>query len=160
MASATTTDLTTQVLDSWNIHARIVLYLLDAVQEEHLTDSATKKGRTVGVHFAHIHNVRLMWLKASAPELLEGLTKLEGDAITKGQLAEALQQSADAVQTLLETSVQAGRVKSFKPHLPAFIGYLISHEGFHMGKIDLILSLAGHAVPDKAHYGMWEWGVR
>jgi uncharacterized damage-inducible protein DinB len=65
-----------QLIESWHIHNRINLFLLDAVAEAHLIDTASLKGRTVGEQFAHIHNVRLMWLKAAAPELEKGQTKI------------------------------------------------------------------------------------
>jgi uncharacterized damage-inducible protein DinB len=162
MAELVTSELSAQVLDAWRIHSRIVLYLLDAVPTESLGDSATKRGRTVAAHLAHIHNVRLMWLKVSAPERMAGLDKVEaGEGTTKEALAAALSGSGEAIAGLLENALETGgRVKSFKPHAAAFMSYLISHEGYHTGKIDLILSLSGHALPDKAHYGIWEWGVR
>ena len=72
----------------------------------------------------------------------------------------APQQVTAGFDDLIEALATGGRVKSFKPHAAAFMSYLISHEGYHTGKIDLILSLNGHALPDKAHYGIWEWGVR
>ncbi len=151
-----------QVAETWQIHARIVLYLLEAIPEEALGDAAAKRGRTVAAALAHLHNTRLMWLKAAAPERLEGLAKFEsGDTPGKEALVGALQQSAEAVRAMVEAAVASGgRIKSFKPHAAAFVGYLISHEAFHMGKIDLILGQCGHPLPDKAHYGLWEWGVR
>src|SRR5947209_7051124 len=66
-----------QFLGAWEIHNRINLYLLDAIETEHLSDHSASKGRSVGEQFAHIHNVRLMWLKAAAPDLLKGLSKVE-----------------------------------------------------------------------------------
>ena len=45
-----------QMIETWEIHNRINLYLLDAIKEEQLTDIAASKGRTVGEQFAHIHN--------------------------------------------------------------------------------------------------------
>ena len=71
------------LIDTWNIHNRINIYLLDAINEEFLTDVSASKGRNVGEQYAHIHNVRLMWLKASSPDLLEGLTKIEKVMISK-----------------------------------------------------------------------------
>lgn len=56
-----------QLLDAWHIHNRINLFLLKSVAEAHVSDTASSKGRTVGEQFAHIHNLRLMWLKAAAP---------------------------------------------------------------------------------------------
>ena len=90
------------LLETWQIHNRINLYLLNAVAEEHLQDKAANKGRTVGEQFAHLHNVRLMWLQQAAPELLEGLAKLEKDALSKVLLADALTKSGTAINALLD----------------------------------------------------------
>jgi uncharacterized damage-inducible protein DinB len=150
--------------ETWAIQGRIVLFLLDSVSAEALADSLGGKGRTVADHFAHVHNVRLMWLKSAAPERLEGLAKLEkvgADEAGKALLHESLVASAAAIEGVVDQAVvSGGRVKGFKPHATAFVGYLIAHESYHAGKIDLLLRQAGHAVSDTVHYGLWEWGVR
>jgi uncharacterized damage-inducible protein DinB len=145
------------LIETWQIHNRILLFLLNGIPPEALTDSAAPKQRTVADHIAHIHNVRLMWLKVAAPDLLEGLEKVEKAADAE-LLRSSLEASGKAVEELLRRS--DGKIKGFKPHASAFVGYLISHEGYHSGKVDLILRLNGHALDDKVHYGMWEWGVR
>lgn len=150
-----------QSIDTWNIHNRINLYLLDAIAEEHLNDISTSKGRSIGEQFAHIHNVRLMWLKAADPELLDGQTKLEKDAdLSKTLLSEALNDSATAIASLLQRGFEQGKIKGFKPHPAAFLGYLISHESHHRGQIMLALKQSGHMVDRKVQYGLWEWGSR
>jgi uncharacterized damage-inducible protein DinB len=70
-------ELVDQLLDTWVIHNRIHLYLLDAIAPEALEGVSASKGRSVAAQFAHIHNVRLMWLSSAAPELMDGLQKLE-----------------------------------------------------------------------------------
>ncbi|NUM81816.1 hypothetical protein HUU42_13545 [bacterium] len=65
------------LIETWHIHNRINLYLLAAVPDDAIEDVSASKGRTVAEQFAHLHNVRLMWLNASAPELLKGLNKIE-----------------------------------------------------------------------------------
>jgi uncharacterized damage-inducible protein DinB len=149
-----------QLIDAWRIHNRIQLHVLESLPEETLPDASLGRGRTVGDHFAHVHNVRLMWLKSAAPALLEGLDKVEKEgALVKQTLMNALETSGEAMATLLKESIAAGgKVKGFKPNVAGFFGYLISHESYHMGKIDLILRQAGHPMDDKIHYGMWEWG--
>ncbi|MFO0954374.1 MAG: DinB family protein [Isosphaeraceae bacterium] len=147
--------------ETWAIHNRINLYLLDAVPPEALGDSLPKC-RTVSDQFAHIHNVRLMWLKPAAPELLEGLTKLETKGVaTKEQLAAALESSGKAVEQLLRKACAAGgKVKGFKPNATAFLGYLISHESHHRGQIGWTLKQSGRPLDARTAFGMWEWGVR
>ena len=148
--------------ETWDIHNRINLYVLDAVETASLRSLSASKGRNVGEQFAHIHNVRLMWLKAAAPELLKGLVKLEKEhALDKKLLRKSLADSSTAIRSLLEQSMaQGGKVKGFKPHAAAFLGYLISHESHHRGQIALTLKQSGAALDKKIQYGIWEWGVR
>ena len=151
-----------QFIETWEIHDRINLYLLDAIDPEHLKDLAASKGRNVGEQLAHIHNVRLMWLKQAAPELLGKLAKIEKeDATDKSLLQKSLAESGQAINALLTKSIESGgRLKGFKPHATAFLGYLISHESHHRGQIALSLKQANHPVSKKVLFGIWEWGVR
>ena len=150
------------LLETWQIHDRINLYLLDAVDAASLDSHSASKGRSVGEQFAHIHNVRLMWLKSAAPDLLKGLAKVESEqASDKKLLRKSLNESGKAIGQLLETSLESGgKVKGFKPHAAAFLGYLISHESHHRGQIALSLKQAGKPLDKKPAYGIWEWGVR
>jgi uncharacterized damage-inducible protein DinB len=151
-----------QLLETWQIHDRINLYMLEAIDPQSLASHSASKGRSVGEQFAHIHNVRLMWLKSAAPELLKGLSKLENEqANDKKLLAKSLTGSGKAISALLEQSLAAGgKVKGFKPHATAFLCYLISHESHHRGQIALSLKQAGKPLDKKTGYGLWEWGVR
>ena len=149
-------------LETWEIHNRINLYLLDAVAPASLPSLSASKGRNVGEQFAHIHNVRLDWLKAAAPDLVTGLSKIEKEsADDKALLKKSLKLSGEAIAVLVAKSVEAGgRVKGFKPHVTAFVGYLISHESYHRGEIGIILAQSGNTLDKKTSYGMWEWGIR
>lgn len=154
--------MSTELVETWNIHDRINRYLLAAVPEEALGFVSASKGRTVGEQVAHIHNVRLMWLKEAAPQLFAGLSKIEkGTTLTIGNLASALEASGAAIaQLITDRQADGARVKGFKPHTTAFVGYLISHESHHRGQIVLTLKQAGHPVDKKTAFGLWEWGSR
>lgn len=150
-----------QFLETWSINNRLNQYLLKSIDEEHLIDIAASKGRNVAQQFAHIHNVRLMWLKEAMPELLKGLLKFENDMpIKKNTLLKELDKSGIAINKLLETAIDEGKIKGFKSHPIAFLGYLIAHESHHRGQIMLTLKQNGHPVDKKIQFGLWEWGVR
>ena len=151
-----------QLLETWNIHNRINVYLLDNIAPEALSGTSTSKGRSVAEVFAHIHSNRLAWLEAAAPDLFAGLLKIEKEsAANAALLRRSLEDSGKAIESLLRHSLETGgRVKGFKPHAVAFMGYLISHESYHRGEIGIILAQSGHPLDKKVSYGMWEWGVR
>jgi uncharacterized damage-inducible protein DinB len=150
-----------QLTETWAIHNRINLLLVDAIPE---TALAAKLEKTRSVHdlFAHIHNVRLMWLKPSAPELLEGLEKLPAKGrATKKQIRVALGQSGKALESVFRAAGgNGGKMKGFKPHAAAFLGYLISHESHHRGQIGWTLKLTGQPLEQKIAYGIWDWSRR
>jgi uncharacterized damage-inducible protein DinB len=151
-----------QLLDTWRIHNRINLYLLAEVDPNSLEAVSASKGRTVAEQFAHIHNVRLMWLKQAGPALAAKLDKLEKEKKPgKEVLQKSLEDSGQAIEDLLRACLESGgKVKGFKPHAVAFLGYLISHESHHRGQIILSLKQAGVPVSKKTGFGIWEWGVR
>ena len=75
--------------------------------------------------------------------------------------AGALGASATAVEELLRRSIATGgNVKGFKPHVTAFLGYLIAHESHHRGQIGWTLKQSGRPLDQKTMFGLWEWGVR
>jgi uncharacterized damage-inducible protein DinB len=151
-----------QLVETFQINNRINLYLLEAIDEKHLADVYSgSKGRSAGKQWAHLHNVRLMWLKASAPELMEGILKIEDtDALNKKVLKNGLTKSGKAIESLFRKAEKEGRIKGFKPHPAAFLGYLLAHEAHHRGQIIISLKQNGHMIDQKTQYGIWEWGVR
>jgi uncharacterized damage-inducible protein DinB len=151
-----------QLIDTWRINNRIDLYLLDAIPEEDLKDTLTSKGRRAGEQFAHIHNVRLMWLKAALPDALKGLEKIEKEqAHSKKLLQKSLADSGEAIVKILENACENnGRVKGFKPHVTAFAGYLAAHDAHHRSQAIIALKQSGHKLDQKILYGIWEWGSR
>ena len=162
---ATENDLTipaNDLLQTVQISNRIVLYVLEHITPEQLGTRPQNKGRTVGEMLAHLHNNRLLWLEVADKTLFASQTKLsKDDALDKDKLTQALQASAEAVSLLVQKTVASrGRVKGFKPHTTAFVGYLIAHDFYHLGEIGIWLAQSGFPLEQKVAYGLWEWGVR
>ena len=151
-----------QILETWQINNRVNLYLLEAIAPENLQAALASKGRSAGEQFAHIHNVRLMWLKQAAPELFADQIKIEKEnAGDKELLKNALEKSAASIGQMLSDALEKdGKIKGFKPHAVAFLGYLISHEAHHRSQAIIALKQSGHPVDKKILFGIWEWGVR
>ncbi len=153
---------TNQILETWQINNRVNLYLLEAIAPENLQATLVSKGRNAGEQFAHIQNVRLMWLKQAAPESLENQIKIEKEnAGDKDLLKNALANSAEAIGQLFAAALEKdGKIKGFKPHATAFLGYLISHEAHHRSQTIMALKQSGCPLDKKILFGIWEWGVR
>jgi uncharacterized damage-inducible protein DinB len=118
------------------------------------------KGRTVAAIVAHLHNVRVMWLKAAAkgskiPE------QLDRASVTPAQATKALEKSRAALSAVLKAALESDcRVKGFRPDVAGFFGYLIAHDAHHRGQVCMLARQVGHPLPQKAMVGMWEWGTR
>ncbi len=147
-----------ELLETWDIGAKICEYFLAAVDPSAL-DTKPAKGRTVRNQFIHIHNVRGMWIKSASPILATQFNKLEPGTPLEMLLKE-LSASRNLVRQLIEQNFESGVVKGFKPHLTAFIGYLISHESHHRGMAELVLREIGSPISDKVSFGLWEWNSR
>jgi hypothetical protein len=73
-----------------------------------------------------------MWLKSAAPDLFDGLQKLENEDLLRTPLQLTFESSGRAIAALLERAFAGGgKIKGFKPHARAFLGYLIAHEAHH-----------------------------
>jgi len=134
--------------------------LLDAVADAAWTSPPPfGKGRSIAQLFAHIHNVRLMWLTAQKRGDLPA--KLDADGLTKAAVRKALEASASALRTVIREAAQTeeGRIRDFKPNVAHFTAYLISHEAHHRGQVTQLARALGQAVDQKTMFGMWSWST-
>ncbi len=105
-----------------------------------------------------MHNVRVMWLKASKGRVPEQLDRF---TVTPAQARKALDASCAALREVLQAALETdGRIKGFRPDVAGFFAYLVAHDAHHRGQIAMLARQAGHPIPQKAMFGMWEWGVR
>lgn len=148
------------LLKAFNTNDRINHYLIET-----LPPAAWKanppdgKGRTIAAIVAHMHNVRVMWLKAAKAEDIPA--QLDRATVTPAQAKSALESSHDALSAIMRRALETdGRIKGFRPDVAGFFGYLIAHDAHHRGQIAMLARQLGHPLPQKAMFGMWEWGSR
>ena len=148
------------LLNAFNTNNRISQYLIDNLPPAAWNGKAPEgKGRNIAAIVAHMHNVRVMWLKAvKAEEIPEQADRAK---LTQGQAVRALEQSRRALCLVLGKALAGdGRVTGFRPDVAGFIGYLIAHDAHHRGQITMLARQVGHPLPQKAMFGMWEWNSR
>jgi uncharacterized damage-inducible protein DinB len=153
-------QLPAALLNAFKTNDRINHYLIDNLPPEAWSAKPVDgKGRTIAAIVAHMHNVRVMWLKAAkAQDIPE---QLERATVTPAQALRALESSRDALSTVMGRALESdGRVKGFRPDVAGFFGYLIAHDAHHRGQITMLARQFGHPLPQKAMFGMWEWGSR
>jgi uncharacterized damage-inducible protein DinB len=154
-------SLSQSLLIAFDTNDRINQYLL-----ENLPAAAWRaeppdgKGRSIAAIVAHMHNVRVMWLKAAAKES-KIPEQLDRTSVTQAAAAKAFEQSRSALSAVLKDALEGdGRVKGFRPDVAGFFGYLVAHDAHHRGQICMLARQVGHPLPQKAMFGMWEWGAR
>jgi uncharacterized damage-inducible protein DinB len=153
-------EIPVALLNAFNTNNRINQYLID-----HLPPPAWKakpvdgKGRTIAAIAAHMHNVRVMWLKAcKAEEIPE---QLDRATVTPAQAMRAMEASRRALCVVISQALaNDGRIRGFRPDVAGFVGYLIAHDAHHRGQIAMLARQLGHPLPQKAMFGMWEWNSR
>ncbi len=149
------------LLNAFNTNNRINQYLIDNIPAPAWKAKPPDgKGRTVAAIIAHMHNVRIMWLKSAAkgsdiPAPLDRVT------VTPSQALRAVEQSRLALSVVISAALEGdGRVKGFRPDVVGFLCYLVAHDAHHRGQIAMLARQSGHPLPQKAMFGMWEWGSR
>ena len=158
-AKAAPFDLTTALLHAFDTNEKVNQFMLDNMPAAAWrAEPPNGKGRTVAAIMAHVHNVRVMWLKAAAkgskiPE------QLDRDKVTIAGAKKGLTESHAALRELIEPSIKSdGRVKGFKPDVASFLGYLFAHDAHHRGQVMMLARQSGNPLPQSAQFAMWEWG--
>jgi len=154
------TQLPVALLNALDTNNRINLYMIENLAADAWTAKLPGgKGRTIAAIVAHIHNVRVMWLKAAKAEDIP--EQLDRDMVTTAQAVRALESSRAALHKLCRQAVETdGRIKGFRPDVAGFVGYLIAHDAHHRGQIAMLARQLGHPLSQKTVFGIWGWGKR
>jgi uncharacterized damage-inducible protein DinB len=124
--------------------------------------------RTIAAIFTHVHNVRVKWVRLTAPHLTLP-PKLHRAHCTPQQARAGLTESAARCGEMLAEALGAagnsGRVESFRrdgwaPPWPVgveMLCYMLSHEAHHRGQVCMLAHQLGSPVPNEVGYGLWNW---
>ncbi len=145
-------------LQAYAADDRVTDYLL-----EHLGEEAWRaepvEGRSIAAIVAHMHNVRVMWLKSAKAETIPA--QLDRHTVTPGEARAALAQSRDGILALLRGAFAGnGKVRNFPPDAAHFFAYQVAHDAHHRGQICMLARQLGYRLPQEATIGMWEYGKR
>ena len=106
-----------QVMDSWRLNNAINLLLIDAIPARGFAAvPLASRGRTVAQQFAHIHWVRVAWLKFQGAPGAKALPRFgRGASPSRGKLKAAFRASGELFADFIENALAGGqRVKLFK----------------------------------------------
>lgn len=152
-----------ELVEAWRTNNRISLFLIDAIDDEGLRCTLSKRGgRDVARQFAHMHTVRVSHLGRRARDLAEGLEIFETeDSPDRDRLKAALIASGEAIERFL-AGVLAGvdGRRGFRKGIFATLAYFVAHESHHRGSIMLTLKQCGHPVNADARMAIWDWDRR
>ena len=166
LKSAAARDLGAALAESYAINDRMNQVLL-----EHLDARAWRakmpgdRTRTIAAIFSHVHNVRLKWLRLSAPHLRIP-AQLHRSRCTQEQARAALAESAErCCEMLAEALRPEGRIAAFRrdgwakpwPAGPAMLAYMITHDAHHRGQACMLAHQLGFPLPSARVSEMWAW---
>ena len=155
-----------EICEAWHINQRANQLLLDAIDDESLTATLSKRGgRSVARQFAHLHDNRVFQLEKRAPAHAEGLARFAAKGAPKTDpdrraLVRALERSSKRVEAWFRAA-HAGkpRTRLQKRGLVPTLGYLIAHEAHHRGNVMLTLKECGRPVDKAVRDGIWNWNA-
>ena len=145
---------------------QLIIELLDPAAWRAQPPRTKGGGRTIAARFAQMHNVRLKWLKGSAPHL-KCPPPLNPHRCTMNQAASAhhkssaqcLQMLTDALSAAPNRHVTKFYRDSWMPTWRAggaMFSYMFAHEAHHRGQILMLAHQLGHRVLHKSPH-IWQW---
>ncbi len=154
-------ELGRALVEAFLTNERINQVLLDLLSPEvWRAQPPCAKRRNIATTFAHMHNVRCMRLKMSAPNEAPP-AKLERAQVSVAEAKEALAQSARAMVRLIERSLASGgHVPDWRPDVVALVCGAITHDAHHRGQICHWASQLGAPLTPEQQLQMWEWDKR
>ena len=144
------------VLEALRANNRINLMLFDAIDDEGMACTLSKRGgRSVLRQFAHMHDVRRMHFDARGKKLGLVMARFPAkEPIGRAAVRDALLASQEGLETFF-AAMDSGEARCFRKGPVVYAGYFLSHDAHHRGNILLTLKTCGHAVDKDVRYALW-----
>lgn len=153
-------DLEQQIIETWQINHKVNLMVLDALNDEALGLSLSKRGGgNVGHQLAHIYNVRFWHAEKIDNALISGSKTVKAeDEKTIDMLRELHEISTEWITKILTKAILENKaIKGTKRGIIPYLGKMLAHEAHHRGNILLTLKISGFKLPDTLKYTIWDW---
>jgi len=120
--------------------------------------------RTIAAIFTHMHNMRVKWLRLTAPHL-KAPAQLKRTSCTPEQARAGLAASAARCEDMLGEALGGGGVKAFLrdgwakpwPVGMEMLVYMVAHEAHHRGQVCMLAHQMGFQLPVEVMAGLWNW---
>jgi uncharacterized damage-inducible protein DinB len=126
--------------------------------------------RNIATIVTHMHNIRIKWVRLSAPHL-KLPPQLNRAHVTLQQAHAALAESASSCAEMLAAAqdVPCSEIQSFHRDgwaspwplagsgALAMLCYMLTHEAHHRGQIAMLAHQLGHPLPPKITSDIWDW---
>lgn len=153
-------EIENQILETWYINHRTNLKVIEAMTDESLQMTTSKRGGgSIAHQLAHMYNVRYWKLENFDKAIVNDFQTIKAiDEKTRESLINHHEISTGWITEILKAGIQNdGQVKGFKRGVVPMLGYFIHHEAHHRGNIMLTLKLCGFKAGNDLKYGIWEW---
>jgi uncharacterized damage-inducible protein DinB len=122
--------------------------------------------RTIAAIFTHMHNMRVKWIRLTAPHL-KVPPQLNRVNCTPQQACAGLAGSAARCEEMLAEALGGSGNRPHKflrdawaqpwPAGPEMLCYMLSHEAHHRGQVLMLAHQLGFPLPTKVMSGIWNW---
>jgi|SRR5579871_1969733 uncharacterized damage-inducible protein DinB len=164
--SSAPADFPNLLLEAFAVNEHLNQFVLEHLDARAWEAKPPSRGaRPISALFTHMHNVRLKWLRLSAPHIKLPV-QIRRSSYTKKQVRSALTESGQLCSEKIRQALAGdGRVRQFRrdgwsrPWLAgaSMVIYMISHEAHHRGQICMLAHQLGFQLKVNAMAGMWNW---